>query len=148
MVEEKKVFDSVMEETRIFEPPIALSREAHVRSLAEYEEIYKRSIEDPEGFWAEKAEQLEWFKKWEHVLEADFTKAATRWFTGGKLNASFNCLDRHLSNGRENEAALIWEGEAEGKTKPPSFGRERPKGTTGFIRTKSFTGKSANLPTS
>jgi acetyl-CoA synthetase len=114
MVEEKKVFDSVMEETRIFEPPIALSREAHVRSLAEYEEIYKRSIEDPEGFWAEKAEQLEWFKKWEHVLEADFTKAATRWFTGGKLNASFNCLDRHLSNGRENEAALIWEGEAEG----------------------------------
>jgi acetyl-CoA synthetase len=85
-----------------------------VRSLDEYEEIYKRSIEDPEGFWAEKAEQLEWFKKWEHVLEADFAKAAIRWFTGGKLNASFNCLDRHLSNGRKNEAALIWEGEAEG----------------------------------
>ncbi|UCE74329.1 MAG: hypothetical protein JSV56_01125, partial [Methanomassiliicoccales archaeon] len=82
MAEDKKAFESVMDETRTFEPPIALSREAHVRGLTEYEEIYKWSIEDPEGFWAEKAEQLEWFKKWEHVLDADFTKAAVGWFAG------------------------------------------------------------------
>ena len=67
MADQKKAFDSVMDETRVFEPPIHLSRGAHVKSLAEYEEIYKISIEDPEGFWAKKAEQLEWFNKWEHV---------------------------------------------------------------------------------
>ncbi len=114
MADENRAFDSVMDETRVFEPPLALSRGAYVRSFSEYEELYQRSIQDPEGFWAEMADQLEWFKKWEYVLEADFTKAEIRWFTGGKLNASFNCLDRHLSNGRENKVALIWEGEPEG----------------------------------
>ena len=117
MAEEKRAIYSVMDETRIFEPPLALSKEAHVRSLAEYVEIYKRSIEDPEGFWAEKADQLEWFKKWDHVLEADFAKAEIRWFKGGKLNASYNCLDRHLRNGRENNVAFIWEGEPNGQNR-------------------------------
>ena len=112
---EKKVFDSMMEETRIFEPPAALSRRAYVKSLAEYEEIYKRSIEDPQGFWAEKAGQLEWFKKWDEVTGGDFSRGVIRWFTGGKLNASSNCLDRHLGNGRKNNTALIWEGEPDGQ---------------------------------
>ena len=114
MPEEKKAFDSVMDEARIFEPPIALSRGAYVKSLAEYEEVYKRSIEDPEGFWAEMADQLEWFKKWDRVLEADFPRGVIRWFTGGKLNASYNCLDRHLG---ENKPALIWEGEPRGQNR-------------------------------
>ena len=117
MADEKKAFDSVMNEKRIFEPPIALSRGAHVRSLAEYEEIYRRSIEDPEGFWAEKADQLEWSKKWDRVLEADFPRGVIRWFTGGKLNASSNCLDRHLRNGHEGNPALIWEGEPDGQNR-------------------------------
>ncbi len=117
MADEKKAFDSVMDETRVFEPPLALSRGAYVRGFGEYEEIYQRSIQDPEGFWAEMADQLEWFNKWEHVLEADFPKAKVCWFAGGKLNASFNCLDRHLSNGRENKVALIWEGEPEGHSR-------------------------------
>lgn len=117
MADEKRSIYSVMDETRIFDPPLALSKEAHVRSLAEYVEIYKRSIEDPEGFWAEKADQLEWFKKWDLVLEADFAKAEIRWFKGGKLNVSYNCLDRHLRNGRENNAALIWEGEPDGQNR-------------------------------
>ena len=112
---EKKVFDSMMEETRIFGPPAALSRRAYVKSLAEYEEIYKRSIEDPQGFWAEKAGQLEWFKKWDEVTGGDFSRGVIRWFTGGKLNASSNCLDRHLGNGRKNNTALIWEGEPDGQ---------------------------------
>jgi acetyl-CoA synthetase len=117
MAEEKKAFDSVMDETRIFEPPLALSRGAHVKSLGQYEEIYRRSNEDPEGFWAEKAHQLEWLKKWDYVLEADFTKAEIRWFTGGRLNASSNCLDRHLRNGKKDKAALIWEGEPNGQNR-------------------------------
>lgn len=117
MAEEKRAIYSVMDETRIFEPPLALSKEAHVRSLAQYVEIYKRSIEDPEGFWAEKANQLEWFKKWDRVLEADFAKAEIRWFKGGKLNASYNCLDRHLRNGRKDNTALIWEGEPNGQNR-------------------------------
>jgi len=117
MAREKKAFDSVMDETRIFEPPLALSKKAHVRSFAQYVEIYKRSIEDPEGFWAEKADQLEWFKKWDLVLETDFAKAEIRWFEGGTLNASYNCLDRHLRDGRENNAALIWEGEPNGQNR-------------------------------
>ena len=114
MAQEKKAFDSVMAETRKFEPPLALSRKAYVSSFTEYEELYQRSIQDPEGFWAEMAEQLEWFRKWDQILDGDFPKGVIRWFTGGKLNASFNCLDRQLSDGRGNEAALIWEGEPSG----------------------------------
>ncbi len=121
MADEKRSIYSVMDEARIFDPPPALSREAHVRSLAEYVEMYKRSIEDPEGFWAEKADQLEWFKKWDLVLEADFAKAEIRWFKGGKLNVSYNCLDRHLRNGRENNAALIWEGEPDGQNRSYTY---------------------------
>jgi acetyl-CoA synthetase len=121
MARETKAFDSVMEETRKFKPSLALSREAYVKSFAEYEEIYQRSIQDPEGFWAEMAEQLEWFKKWDRVLEADFPKALIRWFTGGKLNASSNCLDRHLNEGRRNEPALIWEGEPSGHNRTYTY---------------------------
>ena len=121
MARETKAFDSVMEETRKFKPSLALSREAYVKNFAEYEEIYQRSIQDPEGFWAEMAEQLEWFKKWDRVLEADFPKALIRWFTGGKLNASSNCLDRHLNEGRRNEPALIWEGEPSGHNRTYTY---------------------------
>jgi acetyl-CoA synthetase len=117
MADEKRAIYSVMDETRIFEPPPALSKEAHVKSLAEYLNIYKKSIEDPPGFWAEKADQLEWFKKWEQVLEADFAKAEVRWFKGGTLNASYNCLDRHLRNEKKDIPALIWEGEPNGQNR-------------------------------
>ncbi|MHC5035850.1 MAG: acetate--CoA ligase [Planctomycetota bacterium] len=103
--------ETVMEELRKFEPPEALSQTAYVKSLEEYKEIHARSLGDMEGFWAEKADQLEWFKKWDNVLEYDFEKAHIRWFEGGKINASTNCLDRHLSTWRKNKAALIWEGE-------------------------------------
>jgi acetyl-CoA synthetase len=121
MTQQERALESVMDETRKFEPPLALSRGAHVKSLAEYEEIYERSIQDPEGFWAEMARQLEWFKKWDRVLEADFPKAVIRWFTSGKLNVSFNCLDRHLRDGRQNKAALIWEGEPDGEDRTYTY---------------------------
>jgi acetyl-CoA synthetase len=101
----------MMGEKRVFYPPAELSKEAHIKSLDEYKEIYRKSIEDPEGFWAEKAEQLDWFNKWDKVLVSDFGNASHEWFVGGKLNVSYNCLDRHLNTWRKNKAALIWEGD-------------------------------------
>ena len=61
--------------------------------------MYKRSLEDPEGFWAECAQELDWMKKWDKVCEGDFGKARVKWFVGGKLNVAWNCLDRHLRSG-------------------------------------------------
>lgn len=117
MAQEKKAFDSVMDETRVFNPPKALTAEAHVKTFDEYREIYKRSIEDPEGFWVEKARQLEWFKEWNEVAGGDFSQGVIRWFGGGKLNAAYNCLDRHLQTWRKNKAAIIWEGERNGESR-------------------------------
>ena len=78
---------------------------------ATYEKMYRESVEDPEGFWAKQAERLHWFKKWDKVVVADdFAKANHSWFIGGKLNASYNCLDRHLDTDGDR-AALIWEGD-------------------------------------
>lgn len=104
---------NVAEETVMKFPPTAeFSANAHVKSMEEYEAMYKRSIEDPDGFWAEMAEKnLTWSKKWDKVLDYDFDKPYIKWFEGGKLNASVNCLDRHLSTSRKNKAAIIWEGD-------------------------------------
>ena len=92
----EKSFTSMMAEKRIFSPPEELSKEAHIKSLEEYRAIYQRSIKDPEAFWAELAEQLHWYRKWDKVLDADFKEARHEWFIGGKLNVCDNCLDRHL----------------------------------------------------
>jgi acetyl-CoA synthetase len=110
-VEEAKEITSMMEEKRVFNPPEELSKKAYIKSLDEYKEIYKRSVDDPEGFWSEMAEQLNWFKKWDSVLVEDFKEGKHEWFVGGKLNVSYNCLDRHLKTWRKNKAALIWEGD-------------------------------------
>ena len=112
---EEQTFDSVMHEQRRFEPPQKFKEKAHIKSIEEYNQIYQRSIEDPEGFWAEMAENLHWFKKWDsvfHYTEKPFVK----WFEGGKLNVSYNCLDRHLETPRKNKAAIIWEGEPMGES--------------------------------
>jgi acetyl-CoA synthetase len=112
MAEEKKTITSMMEETRKFPPPKEFSEKAHIKSLEEYQRLYKRSIEDPNGFWGEQAQTLEWFKKWDKVLDYNFgDNLYINWFKGGKINLTVNCLDRHLKNGRRNKAALIWEGE-------------------------------------
>jgi len=108
---EAKGISSLMEEKRVFQPPEELSKKAYVKSMEEYQRIYRRSVEDPEGFWAEIADQLDWFRKWDKVLEYDFTEGDIKWFQGGKLNVSYNCLDRHLDTWRKNKAALIWQGE-------------------------------------
>jgi acetyl-CoA synthetase len=101
--------DSTLRENRVFPPPPEFSAQAHIKSLAQYEALYKRSIEDPEGFWAEAARELHWFKMWDKVIEGDFP--SVQWFTGGKLNLSFNCVDRHALGLRRDKTAILWEGE-------------------------------------
>jgi acetyl-CoA synthetase len=90
----------------------AFAAKANIKSAAEYEAMYKRSVDDPEGFWAERADDaLTWYKKWDKVLEWDFDKPEIKWFIGGKLNAAYNCLDRHVEAGRGDKRALIFEGD-------------------------------------
>lgn len=106
----KESFDVLSTEKRMFPPSKDFSVKAHVKSMDEYEKLYKRSIEDPEGFWAEMAEKnLHWYKKWDKVLEWSFEKPEIKWFIGGKLNASYNCLDRFINTPTRNKAAIIWE---------------------------------------
>jgi acetyl-CoA synthetase len=108
---EQESLSSMMHEKRVFYPPEELSRQAYVKSLEEYKEIYQRSLGEPEGFWGEVAQQLDWYQKWDKVLVEDFAEGKHEWFVGGKLNVSYNCLDRNLKSWRKNKAALIWEGD-------------------------------------
>jgi acetyl-coenzyme A synthetase (EC 6.2.1.1) len=112
---------SMMEEKRVFPPPKEVSEKAYIKSMEEYRKIYKESIDDPEKFWGKLGEQLDWYKKWDKVLVEDFANAKHEWFVGGKLNVSYNCLDRHLKTWRKNKAALIWEGEPEGESKTYTY---------------------------
>jgi acetyl-CoA synthetase len=108
--ETKKGIEVLSTEKRTFPPTKEFSSKAHIQSMAEYEKLYKRSVEDPDGFWAEMAEkQLSWYKKWDTVLEWSFEKPQIKFFLGGKLNASYNCLDRFMNTPVRNKAAIIWE---------------------------------------
>jgi len=106
----ENTIESLLEEKRIFGPPSEFSKKAHIKSFEEYKQIYQRSISDPNSFWEQQATQLEWIKKWDKVHYWDAKKALCRWFEGGKLNASFNCLDRHLAT-RGDRIAIMWEGD-------------------------------------
>ncbi|MCS7280804.1 MAG: acetate--CoA ligase [Desulfobacterota bacterium] len=112
---------SIMDERRVFYPPEELRAHARIKSREEYERIYKRSIEDREGFWSEIASELFWFKKWDKVNEEDFPKAKIQWFIGGKTNISYNCLDVQINKGRGEKTALIWQGEPEEEVKKYTY---------------------------
>src|SRR5271167_969350 len=101
--------DSTLTESRKFPPSAEFSNKAWVKSFDEYQALCKRADSDPEAFWAECARNLHWFKPFGKTLEWNFPFA--KWFIGGTINASYNCLDRHLEGPRRNKAALIWEGE-------------------------------------
>jgi acetyl-CoA synthetase len=101
--------ESILREHRSFSPSAEFSRRAWVKSIDEYRELCRRATEAPEAFWGNCAKELTWFKKFDRVLEWDFPFA--KWFVGGQLNASYNCIDRHLASSRRNKAAIIWEGE-------------------------------------
>ena len=110
------------DQPKLFPPSPELSKSAYIQSLAEYEAQYKRSVEDPEGYWAERAEDaLAWTKKWDKVLDWSFDPVPyIKWFEGGELNASYNCLDRHVEAGKGDKPALVFEGDP-GDTKTYTF---------------------------
>lgn len=99
---------STLQENRVFNPPAEFSNNAHVKSMEEYNAMYEKSINDPEEFWSEMASDLGWAKKWNKVLE--WNQPFAKWFLGGEINASYNCLDRHLVD-KKDKPAIIWEGE-------------------------------------
>src|ERR1700678_3709280 len=100
---------SVLKETRSFAPPPDFAAAARVTSLAEYEVLWQRGKDDPEGFWGHLAERLTWTRRWQKVL--DWQQPHASWFVGGQLNVAANCVDRHFLGARRNKAALIFEGE-------------------------------------
>ena len=102
--------ESILHEKRLFQPPAEFSQKAHIKSLEEYQALYDKAKADPQAFWAElAAQELHWFQNWDTVL--DWQPPFAKWFVNGKINISYNCLDRHLTTWRKNKAALIWEGE-------------------------------------
>jgi acetyl-CoA synthetase len=110
---------SILREHRVFPPPPEFAAKAHVKSLEEYETLYRRSIQDPEGFWAEVARELHWFTPWTSVL--DWQLPSAKWFVGGKINLCYNCVDRHALSDRKDKTAILWEGEP-GETRQLTYG--------------------------
>ncbi len=105
MSQSDQPIEALLAEERVFPPPAEYCRSANLTDSA----IYERAAKDPEAYWAEAAENLEWIKKWDRVL--DWDPPIAQWFVGGKINVSVNCLDRHVRGWRRNKAAFIWEGE-------------------------------------
>jgi acetyl-CoA synthetase len=106
-----EIIESVSKEGEVFKPPESFRETALIKSMEEYRALQRQAEEDFEGFWARQAECIDWFKKWDRVVNYDFTVPYIRFYEGGKLNASYNCIDRHLHGPRRNKAALIWQGE-------------------------------------
>ncbi len=100
-----KPIEALLEEKRLFPPPKKLREKAHVKS----DSVYQKAQRNPEAFWEGFAKELDWYKKWRKAL--DWNPPHAKWFVGGKLNVSYNCLDRHIKTHRKNKAAIIWEGE-------------------------------------
>ncbi|MBI4444666.1 MAG: acetate--CoA ligase [Acidobacteria bacterium] len=102
---ERGAISALLKEDRKYAPPQEFIKQANWDDP----QIYKRALEDPEGFWAEMAAAIDWYKKWDKVLEWNLPFA--KWFVGAELNVCHNCVDRHLQTWRKNKAAIIWEGE-------------------------------------
>ncbi len=106
----EKDIEVLYRDRSVYPPTEEFRSRAYIKNMKEYNDMYRWSVEDPEGFWAEMAEKhLSWYKKWDIVLDYDFEKPQIKWFEGGKLNVSYNCLDRHVNSTLRNDAALIWE---------------------------------------
>ena len=111
MADSSGAIESSLQEERVFPPPAEFARNAHIKTREEYDRLYRESIDQPEQFWGRMAEQLHWFKKWDRVL--DWQSPNAKWFAGGKLNASYVCLDAQIEKGLGDKAAILWEGEPE-----------------------------------
>src|SRR3989344_4214419 len=117
---EESFITSILSEKRVFNPSSDFSSSARIRSMDEYNSIYNKSVENPTAFWAEKANELDWFKKWDIVLRND--NGFFKWFEGGFINVAYNCLDRNVYAGKKNKIAFIWEAES-GETKSYTYGQ-------------------------
>ena len=118
----------LLQENRSFAPSTEFQSQANQRD----EGIYARADRDPEGFWAGFAAELEWFSKWTKVL--DWNPPHAKWFVAGKLNASVNCVDRHVRGSRRNKAAIVWEGEPGDRRTLTYFDLYREVGQTRWDR--------------
>ena len=94
----------------IFKPHPKMSARSHISSLDQYADLYERSINEPIDFWEEIAKRLDWYQPWKKVREFDFVNGKIEWFSEGKLNACYNCIDRHIDEGHGDDIAIIWEG--------------------------------------
>ena len=104
-----------------YDPPQKLSLNAEFKSLEDYLDEYTFSVNDSDNFWSKKAERIDWYKKWDKISDVDFTKPQIRWFINGKLNVSYNCLDRHIENGHGDRIAFFWEGNDHNENKSYTY---------------------------
>ena len=104
-----------------FNPPAEFSQNAWISDMEQYRSVYNKSIQDPVQFWEKIADRISWMKKWDTVREFDFVNGEIKWFDGGELNVSYNCLDRHVEAGYGNQTAIIWEGNDPGEDKKYSY---------------------------
>ena len=122
---ENSVLETILNENRIFFPDSELSKKAHVKNLSTYEEMYRHSIEDSDNFWLSQAKTLDWFKfptmASEYNWDTEKRNIVHTWFRDGKLNLSYNCLDRHLSTPNADKIAILWQGDAENDVKQLTY---------------------------
>ncbi len=119
--QQNKAISSMLAEKRKLKPSKEFRKKALVKSMAQYKKMYAESIQDTDAFWAKMGENIDWFQKWDKVCNASqFVDAKHEWFVGGKLNASYNCLDRHVNSWRKNKAAIVWVGE-DGRTRTYTY---------------------------
>src|SRR5215213_2430570 len=111
MADNQGGIESSLQENRVFHPSREFAARAHIHSRAEYDRLYRESIDQPDAYWGRMAGELHWFKKWDKVL--DWRPPHAKWFVGAKTNASYNCLDHQIELGRGDKAAILWEGEPE-----------------------------------
>jgi acetyl-CoA synthetase len=125
MADQAKAMSSLMVEKRKFPPSKEMIARAHIKSFDEYKKMYDRSISDPNGFWLEQAQKLDWFKKPAKGLEYTWDTAGRNikhtWFADGELNVSYNCLDRHLKTPTADKTAILWQGEKEDAVRKISY---------------------------
>ena len=110
-----------MSKNKVFKPSGDWIKKSHVDSLEKYEKIYHDSVSNPDDFWGNIANRLKWYKKWDSVSDVDYKKADIKWFLDGKLNVSYNCLDRHVEKGNGDKTAIIWEGNDPSEDKKYSY---------------------------
>jgi len=125
MTEGKKAIDSLMTENRTFAPPAEIQSKAYISSFEQYQQMWEKSIKDPDGFWLEQAKDITWFKKptksLRYTWDTKNRKIEHTWFEDGQLNVAYNCLDRHLGTPIAKKTAIIWQGDTENTVKKYTY---------------------------